>query len=78
MLAGQQELGDGVFAVELELVQVDPACDDAAGGQGPVDPAAPSCASSALTSPPIEVPNASTWLGLPGSTVCFTAWSVPN
>ncbi len=39
---------------------------------------APSCASSALTRPPIEVPNASTWRGRPGSTVLSTAWSVPN
>jgi len=39
---------------------------------------APSCASSALTSPPIEVPNASTCRGSPGSTVRSTARSVWN
>ena len=39
---------------------------------------APTCASSALTRPPIDVPNASTWLGRRGSTVPSTAASVPN
>ena len=73
-----EEPRDRVLRVELVVVEMDGAGDESAREGAPSMIPAPRSASSALTSPPIEVPNARTRSGACGRPDAVTASIVAN